>query len=133
MYEAAAGARPGLAKSNVALVAWRVLTLTGVTVAWVAFRAPNLVTFHIVTAAMLYRFSRGATYSHAFYLFTIFLMAFCAVEPFLMRELSAVDGEASAQGLSYFRIIGRPVAYLCGLLLFLLFEENSSQFIYSQF
>jgi hypothetical protein len=44
-----------------------------------------------------------------------------------------VDEEAAAAGLSMFRIIVRPVAYLFGLMLFLLFDQNTSQFIYSQF
>jgi hypothetical protein len=58
---------------------------------------------------------------------------FCALEPLLLHKLDEIEERAGASGLSFFRIVARPIAYLCGLLLFLLFDEHNTQFIYSQF
>jgi hypothetical protein len=44
-----------------------------------------------------------------------------------------VDENTGANGASAVRIVGRPLAYLFGLFLFMLFDSNSAEFIYSQF
>ena len=82
---------------------------------------------------MLWHFSRGVAYSAAFYVFTVMVVVFCAFEPLVLRILGEIDEQEGSSGLSPLRVVGRPVVYLFGLLLFLLFDQNNSQFIYSQF
>ena len=82
---------------------------------------------------MFSRFSWSRDYGLLFYVFTLMVVLFCAVEPLLMNVLKEVEDQAGVTGLSMFRIVFRPVAYLCGFALFLLFDQNYSQFIYSQF
>jgi len=79
------------------------------------------------------RFSRGAVYSPAFYVLTLTVMLLCALEPAILRELSELDERADQQAPSLLGVVARPLAYLFGLLLFLIFDEHNSQFIYSQF
>jgi len=50
-----------------------------------------------------------------------------------LQQLSEIEDRAGGTGPSPFRILVRPLVYLFGLLLFLLFDQNNSQFIYSQF
>jgi len=110
----------------------RVLTLIGVLGAWVVFRASSLSKAGVVLASMFYRFGGGRAFGGGFYVFTLGVVLFCALEPFILRRLTEMEA-AGANGLSPIRIVGRPIAYLSGLLLFLLFDENNMQFIYSQF
>jgi len=101
--------------------------------AWVVFRSPNLTKAGAILSAMSYKLSAGASYRTGFYLYTLVVAAFCAMEPVLARTLRQIDEQAPAEGLSPLRVVGRPLAYLFGLLLFLLFDSNNAQFIYSQF
>jgi alginate O-acetyltransferase complex protein AlgI len=112
---------------------WRVVTLIAVTVAWVPFRATSLARAGSILHAMFSRFTGSREYSPLFYAFTVGVVLFCAVEPLIMRSLAEAEEEAGGAGPSMFRIVVRPVAYLFGLTLFLLFDQNYSQFIYSQF
>jgi alginate O-acetyltransferase complex protein AlgI len=112
---------------------WRVVTLIAITVAWVPFRAASLAKAGSILYTMFSRFTGSREYSPLFYACTIGVVLFCAVEPLIMRSLAVVEEEAGAAGPSMFRIVVRPVAYLFGLTLFLLFDQNYSQFIYSQF
>src|SRR5215469_2635074 len=133
MYESLR--RGGLPAKGPGLLAGglRVVTLVAVAAAWVPFRAPSLAQAGSILGAMFSRFTWRPEYSGLFYGVTVAVALFAAVEPLVMRALAEVDEEAAATGLSMFRIIVRPVAYLCGLTLFLLFDQNNSQFIYSQF
>jgi len=112
---------------------WRLLTLIAVIVAWVPFRAPSLQRAGSILFSMLYRLGRGSSFGVGFYGFLALLVAFCAVEPWLMSKLNELEEKADAAGPSPFRVVVRPVAYSFGLLLFLLFDEHNAQFIYSQF
>ena len=82
---------------------------------------------------MFSRFTWNHEYGPLFYVFTLIVVLFCAVEPLLMNVLKELEDQAGETGPSMFRIVVRPAAYLCGLALFLLFDQNYSQFIYSQF
>jgi len=124
---------PAIRDSRLAGAVWRLLTLGAVTVAWVAFRAPTLSKARLILSSMLYHFSRGTAYSAAFYAFTLLVVCFCALEPLIVEQLGQMEEYVSARGAFVIRVVGRPIAYLCGLLLFLLFDEHNSQFIYSQF
>ena len=112
---------------------WQIATLVAVVVAWVPFRAPSLAKAGSIFGAMFGRLSWRPEYGALFYVVTLTVALFCAVEPLLTGALAEVDEESGARGLSMFRIVVRPVAYLVGLILFLLFDQNYSQFIYSQF
>jgi hypothetical protein len=68
-----------------------------------------------------------------FYAFTLGVVLVCAIEPFLAGLLRDADEQAGETGPSMLRIAFRPTAYLFGFALFLLFDQNYSQFIYSQF
>ena len=133
MYEAWKTARPNWNESILVSGSWRVLTLMGITAAWVPFRAPTLQKAGTILSPMFCRFASGARYSYPFYALLTLIVAFCLIEPALMRKLGELDERSGGNGLSVFRVVGRPVAYLFGILLFLLFDENNAQFIYSRF
>ena len=133
LYENAGGSgRPGK-DTGVAAGIWRVVTLVAVMAAWVPFRAGSLAKTGAMFRAMFTRFTWHAEYSALFYGVTALVALFCAVEPMVMSVLSEIDETAATPGLSMYRVVVRPVAYLFGLTLFLLFDQNYSQFIYSQF
>lgn len=133
MYESWKAGRAGVRDSRFAAAAWRAGTLIAITVAWVPFRAPTLSKAGSILTSMFARISAGASYSPLFYGLLLLIVLFCAVEPVLMRKLTEIEERAGADGPSAFRILGRPIAYALGLLLFLIFDEHNSQFIYSQF
>ncbi len=132
-YEVWKKARPGMEESSLTAALWRVATLTGVTAAWVPFRAVTLGKAGAILASMFYRFGSGSEYEMGFYLFTIAVVLFCVVEPLILEKLSEMDERAGANGMSVLRVLWRPILYTFGLLLFLLFDEHNTQFIYSQF
>jgi alginate O-acetyltransferase complex protein AlgI len=133
LYESWNASRPPLPNWRVLRGIWRVLTLIAVTAAWVVFRASTLTKAGSILSSMFYRFNAGRAYDAGFYAFTLIVVLFCALEPLLLHKLDEIEERAGASGLSFFRIVARPIAYLCGLLLFLLFDEHNTQFIYSQF
>jgi alginate O-acetyltransferase complex protein AlgI len=114
-------------------VTWRLLTLVAVVAAWVPFRAPTLANAGAILSSMFYRFGGGREFSSSFYLFTLTVIVFCALEPMLMEKLGEIEEQAGIGGISAFRVLWRPVLYCIGLLLFLLFDEHNAKFIYSQF
>jgi len=133
VYDGFAAGRPAMKSSRFAAVLWRIGTLAAVVAAWVPFRANSLAKTASIWAPMFSRFTWRPEYSALFYAFTLVVILFCAVEPLLMGVLQELEEQAGETGLSMFRIVFRPVAYLCGFALFLLFDQSYSQFIYSQF
>ena len=133
IYEGWKRSRPALPQSRMLQAAWRVLTLIAVMVAWVPFRAATLQKAGASLASMFTRLSAGSSFGAGFYAFVGALTVFCAVEPRLMQKLNELEEKAGMDGPSPLRILVRPIAYSFGLLLFLLFDEHNSQFIYSQF
>jgi len=113
---------------------WRVFTLAAVTAAWVPFRASTLSQAATMLASMFWRFSRGWSYSVNFYLVTLLAVGFCAVEPLLQRAVERIDERAvSPQAAAAMRYLLRPAAWACLLLLFVVFDDRDTQFIYFQF
>ncbi|HUN60776.1 MAG TPA: MBOAT family O-acyltransferase [Candidatus Sulfotelmatobacter sp.] len=133
MYEAWRNLRPGVAETRAIAAVWRVGTLGAVLAAWVVFRATDLSQAGRVLSVMFYRFAVGSNYPALFYAYTVVIAVVCAVEPVVLKRLGEIEERAEAEGLSPFRVMARPIAYLFGLLLFLLFDVNNAQFIYSQF
>ena len=133
VYESWSATRPGFAKSQIENGIWRILTLVAVACAWVVFRSNSLVKAGAILSAMLYPVGAGRAFGFGFYWFTLMVVVFCIVEPLLVRKLNEFDERAAETSPSPFRVVVRPLAYLLGLLLFLLFDQSNSQFIYSQF
>ena len=133
MYEVWKTVRPNWNESILVSGSWRVLTLMGITAAWVPFRAPTLQKAGTILSSMFCRFASGGRYGHPFYALLTLMVAFCVIEPALIRKLGELDERSGGNGLSVFRVVARQVAYLFGLLLFLLFDEHNAQFIYSRF
>jgi len=133
IYESWKNARPDWSESRMIAVLWRIGTLLAVLVAWVVFRSADLNRALEILSAMFYRFGTGGRFAAACYAYAGLLVLFCSAEPFLMRKLDEIEEHAGEEGLSAFRVLGRPIAYLVGILLFLLFDTINAQFIYSQF
>ncbi|HTZ32485.1 MAG TPA: MBOAT family O-acyltransferase [Methylomirabilota bacterium] len=133
MYENLQGGSGGAKDSGISSAVWRIVTLVAVIVAWVPFRAPSVAKAGAILGAMFTRMTWRAEYGALFYAVTVLVAVFCAIEPLLTRALVELDDEFAGSGLSMFRVVVRPVAYLFGLTLFLLFDQSYSQFIYSQF
>lgn len=126
---------PSLAKSAAAAWAWRAFTLVAVTAAWIPFRASTGAMATRMLASMFGHFRFGLSYGPNFYLHTALLALFCLAEPFLAaawhRAEDAVAGRRFASAASTF--ILRPALYGFALLLFLIFDDRATQFIYFQF
>jgi len=133
IYEAWRKMPAGAPASPFIAVAWRVATLVAVFAAWVVFRSNNVSQARRILSAMFYRFAAGSSYPVLFYACTAIVGVLCAVEPILLRKLGEMEERAETETLSPFRVMVHPIAYLFGLLLFLLFDSNNAQFIYSQF
>ena len=132
-YEGFAVARPSLKSGRSAAAIWRVATWIAIAGAWVPFRAPSLGKTASIWKAMFFEFDWRHEYSPVFYAVTLGVVFVCAIEPFVLGLLRDADERAGQTGPSTFRIAFRPIAYLFGFALFLLFDQNYSQFIYSQF
>jgi alginate O-acetyltransferase complex protein AlgI len=127
--------QPELAASRISAASWRMFTLLAVTLAWVPFRAGNIGQTWGLLSCMLFRFSAGAAYPKAFYWMTASVALFCAAEPYLVRLLSVLDGavDEDRRVLMAGRLVARGLVYACGLLLFMVFDQQATEFIYFQF
>ena len=133
IYESWGRKYSGVANWRIAMEGWRVLTLIAVACAWVVFRSNSLVKAGAILSAMFCRVGAGRAFGFGFYWFTLIAVLLCVVEPLLVRKFNEFDERAAENSPSPFRVVVRPLAYLLGLLLFLLFDQSNSQFIYSQF
>jgi len=70
------------------------------------------------------------SYSINFYLLTLLVMLFVAVEPRLVSWLRVIEPRVVSPANLF---LLRPLMYACGLLLFLIFDDRDTQFIYFQF
>jgi hypothetical protein len=85
--------------------------------------------------AMFLGFTFRISYPVNFYLVLLAVGLFCVVEPYLGQLISRVE-KALAQRQSTLAahiFLLRPLAYACGLLLFVIFDDRDAQFIYFQF
>jgi alginate O-acetyltransferase complex protein AlgI len=124
-----------MVESRPAAWIWRFLTLIGVAAAWIPFRAGSLHQAAIMLRSMFLRFSFGVSLPVNFYLVTLMVVAFVALEPYFARCSHWLNERIAEQwanaGINF--LLLRPVAYACGLLLFMLFDDRDTQFIYFQF
>jgi hypothetical protein len=86
-------------------------------------------------AAMFGRFHLGFSYPVDFYLVVLLMALFCVVEPTLAALWTRMESGLMTRrgGLLAHSYLLRPAVYACGLLLFLIFDDRSTQFIYFQF
>jgi len=122
-------------KSRLAAWGWRIFTLVAVTVAWVPFRATTGGDAATTLAAMFGRLRFGFSYPVDFYLLVLSMVLFCVVEPHLAALWTRAEEGLTALrgGVPVHSYLLRPAIYACGLLLFLIFDDRSTQFIYFQF
>jgi alginate O-acetyltransferase complex protein AlgI len=135
VYRAVAGDAKPESLGVVSRIFWRAFTLAAVAIAWVPFRSTSIGQTGSMMASMLFRFSLGVSYSVNFYAVTLLACAFCAVEPVLKQVLERLEQRTDAS-LAWTRAnvyLVRPIAYACLLLLFMVFDDRDTQFIYFQF
>ena len=89
----------------------------------------------ITLGAMFGHFRLAFSYPVDFYLLVLALIVFCAIEPSLATLWAQVEEALTARGsgMLVHSYVLRPAMYACGLLLFLMFNDRSTQFIYFQF
>jgi alginate O-acetyltransferase complex protein AlgI len=112
---------------------WRGLTLVGVFAAWVPFRAATLGQAQTMLASMFVRFSFGIAYSVNYYLVVLLCCCVCAAEPLLgkLLRVPVPDSRGMAAGANWYVL--RPALQALLLLLFVVFDDRDTQFIYFQF
>jgi alginate O-acetyltransferase complex protein AlgI len=121
--------------SRVPGLLWQVITLVAVVAAWVPFRAANLRQALEMLHTMFFSFSPKISFSLNSYLVTLLVGAVCMLEPLLREGICKLDAVAERHlRLAVANVyLFRPVLYALGLLLFVIFDERSVQFIYFQF
>jgi len=114
---------------------WSLFTLLAVTAAWVPFRAHRISRTWAIWKSMFLGFSWGTGFAPRFYLVSLLLVLFCALEPYLMSLVKKVDVAVSSHPrLPLPAVITiRFAIYCCGLLGFMILNQREVQFIYSQF
>jgi alginate O-acetyltransferase complex protein AlgI len=124
-----------LMKSTAADLLWRAFTLSAVVAAWVPFRTATGHDAAVMLGSMFARFRPGVSYGANFYLVVAMVALFCAVEPLVSSAWDGMEERLTAHrgGLALHSYLIRPALYGFGLLLFLLFDDRSTQFIYFQF
>jgi D-alanyl-lipoteichoic acid acyltransferase DltB (MBOAT superfamily) len=123
--------------SRSAAAVWgiRLLTIGGVFLAWIPFRASTLDQTLAMFSSMLTPFTFRLSYSVNSYLVTLLAAVFCLLEPWIAARLNALESRLlqSVPGPALNVFLLRPLLYAAGLFLFLLFDDSATQFIYFQF
>lgn len=122
-------------RSRYSRLMWRGITLTIVIAAWVPFRAGSIHQALTMLNSMFLHLTFGLSLSVNFCLITAMIVVFVALEPLLTkcREWSDRAINRHWAGIAANFLALRPFAYACGLLLFLVFDDRDTQFIYFQF
>jgi hypothetical protein len=108
----------------------RTLTIFAVIAAWIPFRAADLPQALVMLRSLVLPHGLHPSYSINFYLITLLVMLIVVVEPTLAVGLRALERRIAAPANLF---LLRPAIYACGLLLFLIFDDRDTQFIYFQF
>jgi alginate O-acetyltransferase complex protein AlgI len=109
---------------------WQGLTIAAVMAAWIPFRANTLGQAGIMLRSLVIPHGLHPSYTVNFYLVTLLAAGIAAVEPLAVAALTRLEAKIS-QPASLF--LWRPALYAFGLLLFLVFDDRDTQFIYFQF
>jgi alginate O-acetyltransferase complex protein AlgI len=114
----------------------RMATLALIAAAWIPFRAVTLGQMIAFFTRMFIKFSFGLSYSINFYLVTLLIAAICAFEPIGAYLVTRFDN-ATEKNSSLCRRVRlyafRPALYAVGILLFMIFDDQDTKFIYFQF
>jgi D-alanyl-lipoteichoic acid acyltransferase DltB (MBOAT superfamily) len=121
---------PALRASCISSLFLRTLTIFAVMAAWIPFRAANLPPALVMLRSLVLPHGLHPSYSINFYLITVLVMLIVVVEPTLAVALRALERRIAAPANLF---LLRPAIYACGLLLFLIFDDRDTQFIYFQF
>jgi hypothetical protein len=115
-------------------IACRLITLCAVVAAWVPFRAVSLEQAITMLKSMFVSFSFGFSFSVNFYLMALIWCVWIALEP-AFSKLVARMGEPDRPGVMGVLngYLLRPGSYAVLLLLFMVFDDRDTQFIYFQF
>jgi alginate O-acetyltransferase complex protein AlgI len=115
-------------------LAWRPVTLIAVFAAWIPFRAVSLSQSMRMFTSMFVHFSRGYSYSANFYVMTAVWCGWIVLEPFVGRLIERLGDPDRPGALGFLNgSLLRPACYALLLLLFVVFDDHDTQFIYFQF
>ncbi len=117
-------------KGRVAAFAWRIATLLAVMAAWIPFRASTPRQALIMLRSLIVPHGLRPSYSVNFYLVTLMVGTVALFEPLLAAWFERAD-KVLPDWARWF--LWRPALYALGLLLFLIFDDRDTQFIYFQF
>jgi alginate O-acetyltransferase complex protein AlgI len=109
---------------------WQGVTIAAVTAAWIPFRANTLGQAGTMLRSLVIPHGLHPSYTVNFYLVTLLIAVVAAVEPIAVAVLTRLEAKIP-QPASMF--LWRPALYAFGLLLFLIFDDRNTQFIYFQF
>lgn len=121
---------PQFLKSRPAAWMWRAFTVAAVTAAWIPFRASSLKQSAIMLRTLVIPHGLRPSYQVNFYLITLLVIGYTAMEPLLAAWFERLDQRVPA---ALRLAVWRPVIFAFGLLLFLVFDDRNTQFIYFQF
>ena len=130
IWERAGRSFRALHTSRVSPAVLRVLTVLAVMAAWIPFRAATLRQALVMLRSLVIPHGLRPSYSIDFYLVTLLVMLFVLMEPMLAAWLRAMEKRVVSPANL---LLLRPAMYACGLLLFLIFDDRDTQFIYFQF
>jgi alginate O-acetyltransferase complex protein AlgI len=116
-------------------IGWRLFTLFAVMAAWIPFRASSASQAMHMLKTMVIPGSLRPSYSINFYLITLLIGIVALLEPWLAQRLKLADEFFNASGsrIAANLLVWRPLLYAFGLLLFIIFDDQNTQFIYFQF
>jgi alginate O-acetyltransferase complex protein AlgI len=121
---------PKVTKSRVAAWGWQMFTVLAVMAAWIPFRASTLAQSTMMLRSLVVPRGLRPSYSINFYLVTLMVAAVAFIEPFLVDRMSRLEKRIPMPAQLF---LLRPALYACGLVLFLIFDDRDTQFIYFQF
>jgi hypothetical protein len=112
-----------------------VFTLGAVLAAWVPFRAVSLDQSLQMLRSMFWMPTFSVSYSANAFLAVLLFAGYCLVEPYLAGWIKSLDQSLFKENWGAIAnwYVVRPVAYAMLLLLFLVFDDRNTQFIYFQF
>ena len=112
IWERACRGFPALHASRIPAAALRLLTVLAVMAAWIPFRAANLHQALVMLRSLVIVNSLRPSYSINFYLLTLLVMLFVAVEPRLVSWLRVIEPRVVSPANLF---LLRPLMYACGL------------------
>jgi alginate O-acetyltransferase complex protein AlgI len=128
------GERQSWREHGAVRLGWRLFTLLAVMLAWIPFRASSIEQTLTLLRSMLFSFRWSFSYNVNFYLLTLLLALFVMAEPWLAGWWEMLEKQqASSQRKRVTLAVLRPALLAAALFLFLIFDDQNTQFIYFQF